>query len=409
MSSNITHKNISIHGLSGRRGPASRKAQPAKKVANKPGAIHIVDETPESSVRPKGLFDLKLSLKTTPKVKLTTLHTFSHQLSVMLKSGMPLVGSLKSIANQSENKYLSKVITEIARDVNAGSTLTKAFSKFPKVFPNIFIAMLRAAELGGNIAIVLKQLSGYLVHQEAIAKKVKSATAYPKFVLGFFFLVVNAIIFWLVPKFKETFASFGAALPKPTQIMIDFSDFAQEHIWVECGLLIALVIAFKQVRRTTWGRAYLDGLLIRLPVVGEIFQKSAIAKFCRTLAIMIKSGVSIIEALEIAGKTTENVVFLHAFREIRRGLVRGETLGTNLTRLKIFPPLVINMISTGEQSGSLESMLNSVADIFDGDVDSRISSITSILEPALMVALGAVALVVILVLYLPIFYMGSVM
>ena len=370
--------------------------------------MRIVNDDGDKS-KPKSGLNFSLDLFSKTKVQLTTLHTFANQLSVLLKSGMPLVGSLKMLGQQSENKHFADVIANIAQEVQSGLTLTEAFAKFPRIFPTIFIAMLRAAELGGNIADVLEQLAKYLLHQESVAKKVKSATAYPKFVLGFFSVVVTAIIFGLVPKFKETFSSFGAELPRPTQIMMDLSDFLKHYLFLELLLIAAAVIGFKYYKKTTAGKFQVDSLVLRLPVVGEIVLKSIISQFCRTLGTLIRSGVSIIEALDIAGTTTSNVVFQNAFAEIKQGLLRGETITMGLVKLSIFPSLVINMVSTGEQSGSLEIMLNNVSDIFDTEIDSRITSLTSILEPALMVALGAVALVVILVLYLPIFYLGSVM
>ena len=401
--SSITHNNITIHGLTPAGSPQSKTK---KRSRNFLSPVRVVDDDSDKS---KSSPSLSFDIFQKNKVQLTTLHTFTNQLSVLLKSGMPLVGTIKMLGKQSENKYFGEVIGNIAEDVNAGLTLTEAFAKFPKVFPTIFISMLRAAELGGNIALVLNQLAAYLMHQESVAKKVKSATAYPKFVLGFFSVVVTAIIFVLVPKFKDIFASFGAELPKPTQIMMDFSDFARDHLLLELFLIIAAVVAFKQFKKTKTGTAYLDRLVLHMPVVGEIVLKSILSRFCRTLSILTKSGVSIIEALEIAGKTTRNVVFRRALEEIKQGLLGGETITMGLKRHNIFPQLVINMVSTGEQSGSLEVMLLNVSDIFDTEIDSRISSLTSILEPALMVALGAVALVVILVLYLPIFYLGSVM
>lgn len=403
--SSVTHNNITIHGL-GSASPAGPSANKKAKPSSQP--VRIVNDDGDKS-KPKSGLNFSLDLFSKTKVQLTTLHTFANQLSVLLKSGMPLVGSLKMLGQQSENKHFADVIANIAQEVQSGLTLTEAFAKFPRIFPTIFIAMLRAAELGGNIADVLEQLAKYLLHQESVAKKVKSATAYPKFVLGFFSVVVTAIIFGLVPKFKETFSSFGAELPRPTQIMMDLSDFLKHYLFLELLLIAAAVIGFKYYKKTTAGKFQVDSLVLRLPVVGEIVLKSIISQFCRTLGTLIRSGVSIIEALDIAGTTTSNVVFQNAFAEIKQGLLRGETITMGLVKLSIFPSLVINMVSTGEQSGSLEIMLNNVSDIFDTEIDSRITSLTSILEPALMVALGAVALVVILVLYLPIFYLGSVM
>ncbi len=342
-------------------------------------------------------------------VKTEELYTFANQLATLLNAGVPLVSCLTILTQQTENKFFKSVIEKISVDVRSGYSLTHAFSKFPKIFPSLFTSMVRASEKGGNMAKVLKQLAVYLEEQNKMAKKIKSAMVYPKFVSGFFGLVLCAVLFGLVPKFEAIFAGFDAELPKPTQLLMALSDFLKDYLIFEIIFTAVLFFSFKQFKKTETGRYILDKAFIRLPVIGEVVVKSILSKFCRTFSILLQSGVSIIDSIDIAGSTTNNVHFTDAFQKVKQGVLGGETLNSKMGQNSIFPPMVVSMIATGEQSGALDNMLNSVSELYEEHVNLKISGLTSIIEPVMMVALGVVALIVIIALYLPIFHMGSVM
>lgn len=342
------------------------------------------------------------------KVKLEELHVFAGQLATLLESGIPLLTGLAILADQNENPNFKLIIEKVRDDVNRGHTITQALSKYPKVFPTLFLAMIQAAEKSGQMADILKQLSIYLEQQDKLRKKVKAAIVYPRFVLFFFLFVLCAIIFGLVPKFKAMFESFGAQLPLPTEILLNISVFARDHLIYEIILVAALVISFKQFKKTRFGRYSLDRLELRIPLIGDLILKATLSKFCRTLSVLIRSGVSLVDSIQISSLMTPNVLFKEALQRVRRGVLEGDSIYSSLTQTMIFPAMLTKMIAVGEESGCLDKMLLKVSEIYDTHVDSRIAGLSSIIEPALMIALGAVALVVIICLYLPIFKIGSV-
>ncbi|MFQ5825693.1 MAG: type II secretion system F family protein, partial [bacterium] len=275
------------------------------------------------------------------------------------------------------------------------------------IFSNLFVAMVRAAEKGGNMAQVLKQLSIYLQEQYKLEKTIKAAIMYPRFVLFFFLFVLLAIIFGLVPKFKSIFESFNAQLPLPTQILLNMSDFAKSHLIMETLLIIFVIFLFKHYKKTKAGRYLWDKLKLKIPMMGDLILKSSLSKFCRTLSVLMQSGASLAESLEIAGNTTENILFNEAFQNVKKGIMEGSSIHFNLSQNPLFPPLLVKMVSVGEKSGNLDKMLNKISEMYDAHVESKISGLSSIIEPVLMVGLGAVALIVIIALYLPIFKMSG--
>ncbi|MCG8608684.1 type II secretion system F family protein [bacterium] len=342
------------------------------------------------------------------KVKTEELYTFANQLSTLLSAGVPLLTALQILSEQTENKLFKKTIEDIEDSINAGSTLTQAIGRHPRIFPKLFVSMVRAAEKSGQMAEILGQLSNYLKQQHKIRKKVKAATAYPKFIFFFFLIVLAGIIFGLVPRFKSVFESFGATLPLPTQILLTASHLAREYLLYEVLIIVALIVLYKRFKKTPKGELVLEMGKMKLPIVGDLVKKSAISKFCRTLAMLIRSGVSLVDALDIAGATTESIHFTKAIQNVKSGVLGGESLQARLKQHAIFPIMVVSMVATGEQSGSLDQMLNGISDLYDTNVDTKITGLSSILEPALMIGLGVVALIVIIALYLPIFFMSNV-
>ncbi len=352
---------------------------------------------------------LRASKNQIKPIKTEEQYIFANQLATLLDAGVPLMTALSVLSEQTDSKDFKKIGATAVQDINAGATLTEALSRYKGAFSSLFISMVHVGEIGGEMVTVLKQLSSYLKTQDDLAKKVKSASSYPKFVFSFFFLVLIGIVFGLIPKFKETFAGFGAELPLPTRILVSISEKAKDNLPLEVGLIVILVFLFKKFKKTESGRYYLDNFMLKLPVAGEMIAKVALSRFCRTLSVLMKSGVQVVDSLEIAGSTAENTVFNQAFKRLRTGVMEGATLNTLLSKEAIFPSMMVQMISVGEQSGSIDIMLIKIADMYDAQLNTTVDGLSSIIEPILMIGLGAVALVVIIALYLPIFQMGSIM
>lgn len=337
------------------------------------------------------------------RVKLEELYNFVGQLATLLNAGVPLITSLSVLAQQTEAQQFREVLERIRNDVNTGTSLSDAMAKYESIFSKLVISMVRVAEETGDMAEVLGELADYLKEQDKLRKKIKSAIVYPRFVLGFFLLVLSGIVFGLIPKFKSIFESFDAELPLPTVILISISDFAKNNLLVEIALVAALLFGIKHYLRTETGRRQWDSLKLKLPMVGDLVLKASIARFCHTLSVLLRSGVSLVEALEIAANTVQNVIFADTVVKVRRGVVEGSSFNNQLARHRLFPPMIVKMVAVGEESGALDEMLDKIAEMYTTHVDGKIAGLSSIIEPVMMVGLGAMALVVIIALYLPIF------
>jgi len=341
------------------------------------------------------------------KVKLDEIHTLIYQLAVLLESGVPLLSALSLLGEQNQNSKLKAILSEVHEAVRGGATLTQALAKYPETFPGLMLSMVKAAEVGGRLPDVLRQTAVYLEEQDKLDKKLKAATVYPRFVFFFFMTLMVGIIFGLIPKFEETFADFGMELPAPTRILMTVSRFAVDHILMEILLIVAGGIAYHRFKRSERGIYFFDKLKLAIPLMGEVTHKATLSKFCRTLRTLLSSGVSLVQALEIAGETAQNSLFTRAIEDVKCAVTGGSALAAALELQAVFPPMITKMVATGERAGSMEKMLKNVSDLYDTDVSSKIASITSVIEPVLMVALGFMAVVVILALYLPIFQMTS--
>ena len=339
------------------------------------------------------------------KVKLEELVVFFRQLSTMVDAGVQLVDSLSMLADQAENREFTKVIGRVKENVEAGVSFSTALSQYPRIFPNLAVSMVKAAELGGNMGGILDQLASYVEDKDKIDRKVKSATSYPRFILIFFGVVVSGVIFGLVPKFKDIFESFDAQLPGPTLAILAVSNFFKENILYEGVLLLALVVGYKILARSDWGCHLIDGLKFKIPVFGKMIKKSIIARFSKTLGTLTKNGVVLVDALQIAGETANNVVVQEIVGEVKKGVTGGATLARSMKDFAIFPPMMVKMVAVGEESGALDLMLGKISEFYERQFNSSIDGITSVIEPILMVGLGALALIVVIALYLPIFQM----
>jgi len=358
-------------------------------------------------VKPKDLFENVAFFQ--PKITAKDVVIFTRQFSTMIDAGLPLVQGLTILAEQTENKTFQNVLKRVTKDVEGGSSLAEALKKHPKVFDGLYVNLVAAGEIGGILDTILQRLAAYIEKAEKLKTRIKGAMTYPIIVVGVAVLVIAIILIFVIPVFQEMFSSFGKALPLPTQIVVNMSDFLKGNIHYVIVGFIVFVFAFKKYRNTKKGRKQTDALALKLPVFGNLLKKSAVARFTRTLGTMISSGVPILDALEIVAKTSGNVVLEEIIYEVRSSIAEGQTIAEPLSEADIFPRMVVQMISVGEATGALDTMLNKIADFYDDEVDAAVEALTSMLEPLLMVFLGGAIGGLVIAMYLPIFQMAAAM
>lgn len=349
------------------------------------------------------------ALFSSKKVKIDDLVVFSRQLATMVDAGIPLVGALDILGDQIENKAFGEVILKIRNDVETGSSLSDAMAKHKKVFSTLFVNMVKAGESSGMLDEILDRLALYLEKTSGLQKKIRSALIYPAVVSGMAIGITLLLLLKVIPIFKNIFSGFGAALPTPTMVLIKISDILQQYFIVVFVAVIIISFLFVKYIKTDKGRLRYDSLLLKMPIFGILFTKVAISKFTRTLSTLIKSGVPILNSLEIVGKTAGNKAVEVAVETVRANVREGESIADPLARSKIFPPMVVRMVSVGEQSGELEKMLSKIADFYDEQVDTTVSGLTSLIEPLIIAFLGIVIGTIVICMFLPIFKITSVM
>ncbi|RMF95999.1 MAG: type II secretion system F family protein [Candidatus Schekmanbacteria bacterium] len=333
---------------------------------------------------------------------------FTRQFATMIEAGLPLVQCLEILAAQSEKKPLRDILSVVKEDVESGSTFADALRKHPKVFDNLFTNMVEAGETGGILDNVLKRLASYIEKAQALKSKVKKASVYPIAILSVAFVVVAALLIFVIPTFAKMFSDFGGELPPTTQMVINMSHFAASWRGVAVFFgIVALIIAFKYYRGTKSGRLVTDRIFLKLPIFGDIIKKSAVAKFSRTLSTLITSGVPILEGLDIVSRTSGNVVIGNAILETKQSIAEGKTIAEPLEKTDVFPAMVVQMIGVGEATGALDSMLAKIADFYEEEVDNAVEALTSLMEPALMVVLGGIVGFILVAMYLPIFTLAT--
>ena len=355
--------------------------------------------------KPKDLFENVAFMQ--PKVTNKDIVIFTRQFSTMIDAGLPLVQGLNILADQSENSTFKKILKEVTRDVEGGATLAEALSKHPKVFDNLFVNLVAAGEVGGILDTILQRLATYIEKAEKLKSQIKGAMTYPIVVVGVAILVIAVILIFVIPVFQEMFEGFGKSLPVPTQIVVAMSDFLKANIHYMIGGLIVFIFLFKKYRATPRGRKQIDTIALKLPIFGPLLKKVAVARFTRTLGTMISSGVPILDALEVTAKTSGNVVLEEVIFEVRSSIAEGQTISEPLAETDIFPGMVIQMISVGEATGALDTMLEKIADFYDDEVDTAVDALTSMLEPLLMVFLGGSIGGLVIAMYLPIFQLAG--
>ncbi len=337
------------------------------------------------------------------KVKLDDLVIFTRQLATMIDSGIPLVHVLAILSEQVENPGLKEVVVAVRQDIEAGMSFCDALSKHPKVFSELFINMARAGESSGMLDDILDRLATYLEKTAALARKIGSSLVYPAVVITMALLITAVLLIKVVPTFKGIFDVLGGQLPIPTQVLIFISDLFRKYFLFVVLALIGIVFLFRKYITTEKGRYKFDQIKLKAPILGELFRKLAVAKFSRTFSTLVKSGVPVLNALEIVSKTSGNKVVEEAVLNCSKAVRDGEPIAQPLIKSGVFPPMVCRMISVGEQTGQLEKMLTKVADFYDEQVDAATSGLTSMIEPLVIAFLGIVVGGIVVSLFLPIF------
>jgi len=361
-----------------------------------------------TSIREKGGAERVLSMpKFGSGVNDKDLAVFTRQFSTMIDAGLPLVQCLEILASQTENRSLATAIGQLRVDVEAGSTYADALKKHPKIFDDLYRSMVAAGEAGGILDTILNRLSKHIEKTMALKGKIKSAMVYPAVIVFVAVIVVSVLLVWVIPIFAQMFTDFGGTLPVMTQIVIGLSNFMKRNIiWFVLGVG-GVVYGVKRWYATPAGRAMIDAFLLKVPVVGDLIRKAAVAKFTRTLGTLISSGVPILDGLAIVSKTAGNVVIERAILTARQSISEGKTVSEPLGASKVFPAMVVQMIAVGETTGALDAMLGKIADFYDEEVDAGVSKLTALMEPALMVFLGVIIGFLVVAMYLPIFKMAA--
>ncbi|NJD19583.1 MAG: type II secretion system F family protein [Gemmatimonadetes bacterium] len=338
-------------------------------------------------------------------VKTRDVVIFTRQFATMINSGLPLVQSLDILAEQTENPQLRKTIQETLYDVESGHTLADAMGKHPKVFTELFVNMVAAGEAGGILDTILLRLATFLEKNDALVRKIKGAMVYPAVIFSVAGGAVIILLVFVIPTFQSMFEAAGIPLPLPTRIVIGLSKFLFGYWWALGAGIVAAFFAFRSFVATSNGRLLMDKLLLSLPILGDMQRKAAVARVTRTLGTLVSSGVSILEGLEITAKTSGNRVIHDAVMGSRASIAGGETIAGPLKESGVFPPMVVQMINVGEQTGGLDEMLTKIADFYDEEVDAAVETLLSAMEPIFIVFLGAIVGGMIVAMYLPIFDM----
>jgi type IV pilus assembly protein PilC len=346
--------------------------------------------------------DLKIPFLS-DRIKLKDVSVFSRQFATMINSGLSMLRSLYILAEQTESKPLADVVNQVRLDVERGASLSAALAKHPKAFNRLYVAMVRAGEAGGVLDSVLQRLATTIEKQVELRRKVKSAMTYPVVVSCLVLLLVTAMLVFVIPMFQSIYKQLGGTLPVPTQILIDVSNVVRKLWFVVIGAEIAAAWGFRKWINSEEGRKRWDAIKLKMPVFGPLAKKTALARFGRTLSALVRSGVPILESLDIVCETSGNWVVSEAVRDTQQQVKRGEPLSRRLEEHPVFPPMVVQMMAVGEETGALDEMLDKIADFYDQEVEATVNALTSLIEPLLIVVMGVVIGGMIISLYLPMF------
>lgn len=343
------------------------------------------------------------------KVKPKSLAIFTRQFSVMIDAGLPLVQCLEILAAQQPDKGFQKIINSVRSDVEQGATLQTALSKHPKAFSDLYVNMVGAGEAGGILDVILQRLSGYIEKAVKLTSKVKGAMVYPISVISIAIIVVAVIMVKVIPVFSAMYEGMGSKLPFPTVVCIAMSNILIRYFWLVGILIIVLVVGLKQYYKTTGGRLQIDSFFLKIPIIGDLLRKVAVARFCRTLGTLTSSGVPILEGMDITARTSGNMVIQNAILKAKDAVEQGRNISTPLAETKVFPPMVVQMVGVGEATGALDAMLAKVAEFYEDEVDNAVASMMSLMEPMIIFVLGGVIGFIVVAMYMPIFNLANVM
>jgi type IV pilus assembly protein PilC len=344
-----------------------------------------------------------------PRVSSKDVVVFTRQFATMIDSGLPIVQALEVLAKQHRNKAFKKVLVKIKETVETGGTLSQGMRKHPKVFSDLYVNMIAAGESGGILDSILERLSVYMEKALKLKRDIKTALIYPSIVVTVAFIVTAILLIFVIPTFKDLYSGSGLELPGLTRLVMSLSDFMVQWCPVIFGILGISIVVFFRALKTNLGQEIIHPIALRLPILGSLIKKVSVARFSRTLGTMLTSGVPVLDALHICGKTAGNKVVEHEVQHVRRAISEGQTMADPLNNSRIFPPMVVQMISVGEATGALDAMLNKIAEFHEQEVDTAVANLKQSIEPIMIVILGLIVGTLVIAMYLPIFQMGKVM
>ena len=347
---------------------------------------------------------LKMEINLRPgRVKLKHLAVFSRQFATMVNSGLPILRALSILSEQTESKELGKVLTQVRVDVEQGASLSGAMSKHPKSFSDLFVAMIRSGETGGVLDNVLLRLADNIEREVELRRKIKSAMTYPIAVVALVVLLMSAMLLFVVPQFESIYAQLGSTLPLPTRILLGLSRGVRTFWWMFILMGVGASYGLKRFKRTPQGRAIMDRLKLKAPLFGSLFHKTALARFSSTLGMLLRSGVPILQAMDIVVETVNNKVIAAAVTDVQGSVREGESIAKPLGKHAVFPPMVVQMLAVGEETGAVDTMLDKVSDFYNSEVSAAVESLTSLIEPALIAVIGGAVGAAVVSLYMPMF------
>jgi len=345
-------------------------------------------------------FNIEIGKK---KVKLKELAVFSRQFATMVNSGLPILRALSILADQANNPTLAKTLSALRMDVEQGSSLSGAMQKQPGIFNDLYVSMVKSGETGGSLDDTLLSLASTLENEVRLRGKIKSAMTYPVAVVGLVVLIMSAMLLFVVPQFEVIYADLGGSLPLPTQVLLSLSNAMKSYWWMAIAGTFGVRFWFRRYKKTEKGRLVVDGLKLRVPIFGALFHKTALARFSSTLAMLLKSGVPILQALDIVMDTVNNKVISRAVEDVQSAVREGESMAKPLGTHAVFPPMVVQMIAVGEETGQVDVMLEKVAQFYNQEVEASVEALTSLIEPLLIALIGGMVGAAVVALYMPMF------
>jgi type IV pilus assembly protein PilC len=347
---------------------------------------------------------LKMEIKLRPgRVKMKDLAVFSRQFATMVNSGLPILRALAILSEQTENKELQTILTEVRLDVEQGSSLSGAMSKHPKAFSDLYVSMIRSGETGGVLDNVLLRLADNMESDVELRRTIKSAMTYPVVVVVMVGGILAAMLLFVVPQFESIYASLGGSLPLPTRILLSVSNALTTYWWLFLLIFVAIWFGFRRYKKTPAGRLIVDTAKLKMPVFGPLFHKTALARFSSTLGMLLRSGVPILQALDIVTDTVNNKVISKAVGDVQGSVREGESIAHPLSKHAVFPPMVVQMLAVGEETGAVDTMLDKVSDFYNSEVKAAVDALTSLIEPLLIAVVGGAVGAAVVALYMPMF------